>query len=642
MIISQLVLSTLVLGWLPTGYRWNDGQLPVPYCAIGNATSTTLSSQQQLSELRRAIRTWESQGAGGQTGCTYYDAVESGTGAACRAAVDLNDGQNNIFWKSSNWNQGPTTLGVTHYWGSGNCRSGSMSLQCTAEADIEFNDQDVNWDNQGRQTDIAAIAQHEYGHFLGMGHCNENGTCDWGQAVMYASYSGGTMPPLFPDDVTGVCSMYPGQVGGFGYPCNGGGSCNSQICVVPAAGGSGFCTQTCGTCPDGYKCEANPTNPGQQVCVRDDGTNKQLCEQCEGNIAAACANNGVCVGGFPGNDGHCVTPCPNPGVPDGGCPEKYTCYSFQGGSNYCGPKSGDCGNLDNFTEIGFGVACQGNPPCASPYECIGICSQECQTNNPSSCPSGYACEAFQFQDQSGRVFEQNWCARAVTEGDNCSGLTACQTGPCLGDGQGPSICYLDCTTASTCNNAQTCNRYRVGNQTVGICEPAGVPPNPIFPDAGVAQPDTGTAPAPDSGVPMPPYDGGVVGCACDLTAACDLGCNCDPRCVECACDISTSCDQGCPCDTTCNAGACTCDTDYCCSPDCSCDQECQCACDQFFGCDDGCDCDPECDSSCPEFAGKGAISEDCNCNSAGGDARPILFGLLLLVAARALLRFRRG
>lgn len=633
--MNLATLLMLTAGWLPTGYKWNDGRLPVPYCLVGNATRTSLSQSQQMSEVRRAISQWVSTGAGGAAGCTYYSAQQEG--GSCRPTVDLEDGQNNIFWETS-WSQGSSTLGVTHYWGSGSCgRVGGQTVQCTAEADIEFNDRDVTWDMVGRQTDVASIAEHEYGHFLGMGHCNENGTCDWGQAVMYASYAGGTMSALLPDDTTGLCALYPGQTGGFAYPCNGAGSCNSGLCVVPSAGGTGFCSQTCGTCPSGYKCDVNPTNPSQQVCVRDDGTNKQLCEVCEGNVRAACANNGVCVGGFPGNEGHCVTPCPNPGAVDGGCPTKYTCYSFQGGGSYCGPKSGDCGNLDNFSELPFGAACQGNPPCSSPYECIGICSQQCQANVPSSCPQDYACETFQFQDQSGRVFEESWCARSVGEGDNCSGLTACQTGPCLGDGNGPSICYQDCTGNPTaCNNAQECNTYRVGTQTVGLCEPAGVPPNPVFPDAG-------PIPQPDAGSTLPPRDGGTPGCTCDLTAACDLGCNCDQRCAACACDVSSSCDQGCACDTTCtNTGACECDSDYCCSPGCACDQECQCACDQYFGCDEGCDCDAECDPSCPEFAGKDAVTTDCNCASTSASGSLPILSFFFLLTAGALLRFRRG
>lgn len=50
--------------------------------------------------------------------------------------------------------------------------------------------------------DLGTILTHETGHFIGMAHSNQAG------AVMFVRYVSGRMQ-LTPDDVTGVCTIYP-------------------------------------------------------------------------------------------------------------------------------------------------------------------------------------------------------------------------------------------------------------------------------------------------------------------------------------------------------------------------------------------------------------------------------------------------
>jgi hypothetical protein len=50
--------------------------------------------------------------------------------------------------------------------------------------------------------DLASVITHEAGHFLGLAHSGDRG------AVMYAHYRPGEST-LTPDDVDGICSMYP-------------------------------------------------------------------------------------------------------------------------------------------------------------------------------------------------------------------------------------------------------------------------------------------------------------------------------------------------------------------------------------------------------------------------------------------------
>lgn len=637
---STLLLSGLLTSWFPTQFRWSSGDFPVPYCIVTNATRTSLSQAQQRQEIELAIRQWVTNAAGGASPCGYQASAAS---YSCSTQISLGDGKNNIFFRAAGWQHGSQTLGVTHLGGSGNCGSASgYQFYCFSNPDIEFNDVNVTWRNNGSSTDLASIASHEYGHFIGLGHCNEGGSprCSIGQAIMYAAYSGGRWYTPANDDTAGACALYPPlNPGAVGYPCASNGVCTSGICVSPGAGG--YCSQTCGTCPAGYACGPNPGNAAQQVCVKDDGTNKALCEVCRAGATNACQNNGFCgFVGLPENDvTRCVTPCPNPNGPDGGCPANYGCYQTQQG-NYCFPKSSDCTNLTNFTELPFGATCDGSIPCVNGGTCIGICSQEC-TGAPGqgSCPSGYACEVFAFQQG-----DFPFCAPVANEGESCSGVRACPTGPCLSTGIVGPTCYLDCAgNPGACNNAQTCTTYNLqGGGQVSICEPPGVPPLIEQPDAGLPPPvDAGTGV--DSGTTVGP-DGSVPVCACDVSSGCDQGCACDPQCTNaCTCDVSSGCDQGCACDPACgNVGPCTCDTDFCCTADCSCDPECRCACDLTTGCDPDCECDPECQPGCPGFRDPNLQSQSkSSCTCVTVQERPggpllgaLLLGFLTLVSRR--------
>jgi matrixin len=580
MTLAQLALMSAV-GYLPSGSRWSAGQIPVRHCISPNATSTSLSASQQQAAVTSAINQWRNSEVGGGTSCTTYDAVASTSQCA---TIRASDGQNNIYWVR-NWQQGSQVIGVT--WSSSLGACGTITdgtgrqwnLDCKSDADIEFNDRDYTWTTNGSSgTDVGSIAVHEYGHFIGLDHCNDNMTCNLGTAVMYAAYPGGAIRVPYNDDIEGNCTLYPGTQGGTGWPCTQAGDCTTSICVSPSA--NGYCSQTCGSCPTGYSCRANPQNAAQMVCLRDDGTNHALCETCTG-IPNACANGGVCVGGLPeANGGRCSTPCPNPSAMNGGCPNLYGCYQLQNASgSYCLPMSRDCTNLTNIPPaIVLGQTCNGDPPCASGLDCIGICSPTCTgAPNQGSCPAGYACAEFKFQDGTTHAY----CAPPVREGQGCAGITACTGGHCLASGQGVATCYKDCAgNPSACNNAQECSTYALqGGGQVSVCEPPGVPPRP---DAGIP-PDTGIHPdADDSGMTMSGDDSGVA-CACDTTAgSCDPGCDCDPDCGASAADAGMQ------------QIACTCDMTTACDTDCACDPECRCDCDATFGCDPDCACDPEC------------------------------------------------
>jgi hypothetical protein len=340
---------------------------------------------------------------------------------------------------------------------------------------------------------------------------------------------------------------------------------------------------------------------------------------CQLNAPNACRDNGICIRGIPEREGgRCVLPC----GPSGACDPSYQCLTvqFQGGGSgdYCFPRSNDCSDPGNVTELELGQRCNGSQPCASGLTCVGICAPSCAAGE--SCPQGWACET--------RFEEGAYCLPSVTEAQDCSGFVTCSVGPCLRTQSGQATCFRDCAgDPDACNSAQACNTYNLqGGGQVSICEPPGAQPPPPMPDAGVPMPDAGMSVPPDAGTSAPdagatPDAGGAPqqkpqnACACDTTFACDPDPDGDP----------------CPCDFECN---CPCDRTFSCDPGCqACDPECICACDQTFACDPGCEvCDPECEED----------TSSCACVAVPAGVRPTSAAALLLAGLGLARRRRRG
>ena len=482
-----LLAASALFGWQPSAslpMRWSATSMPVPYCIIPNAQHTTVPTGALYDAVESGIMGWVSEAAGGGLSCSTYAAAPASY--ACDAAP-LNDGKFNIFW-SQDWNEGSATIGFTVSHSSG-ASCGQVTdntqtpwdLDCKADADIVLNDANYTWTIDGATgTDVTSIVAHEYGHFIGLGHCNDNGTCDLGDALMYAAYAGVPIRTPRTDDTLGACALYPGTAGGLGWPCRDGLECSSLLCVNP--GPAGYCSTLCGTCPFGYVCGVDPGHPGRDLCVRDDGLNRPLCGTCL-PVPDGCESDGLCVAGLPDPaTGRCITPCPQPGlVVDGGCPPDYTCLNLPGSpdGDYCVPKSQDCNDLSAYDVVAFGEVCDGSTWCSTGLECYGICSHTCTPSNdsgaPSDCETGSTCET--FSDGADGVV--SICVPAVEEGESCDGLTGCAVGPCLITAQVQTpTCYQSCLLdANACNNAQQCTHATVGETQVAYCTPAGVPPN---------------------------------------------------------------------------------------------------------------------------------------------------------------------
>lgn len=538
---TLLFSALLATGWLPNQSRWDTRELPVTSCVLPNASRTDLSQAEQLQALERGASVWFATSAGGAQSCTTYSGRITTQG--CRSDFGPFNGQNQIMWLQD-WSligAGGNAIGVTipvprrQSCGSVTDNTGrNHNLQCTAEADIYLNDQNYFWSNsgRGRSVDAQSIIAHEYGHLLGLDHCDQNGTCRFASAIMYSSYSGGILRSPQREDIAGVCGLYPGRPGGLGWPCSEAGECSNGLCIDTSS--DGYCTSACGLCPDGYSCKTHPENNSGTVCVRDRLTEQALCEPCRGDIPNACADNGLCVGNLPEpNEGRCISECPDLTALRGGCPEDYGCRPIQGGRNVCVPYSSDCTDLKDYVPAAPGDACDFERPCDTGPCLNGRCFRSC-LNAPEVCADDELCQAIATGDAI--------CRPRPPQPD--AGMPAEDAGVPEDEDAGPEP-----PDASEAPDATT------------PPVDAGVRAD----DAGVRS-DAGTRPG-----EKPPAD-----CACDADPrACDLGCACDLACQDCACDRTTACDAECGhCDIDC--AGCTCDVSTSCDPGCEgCDPECQ-------------------------------------------------------------------
>lgn len=309
----MLITSTAItlslamsLGWVPMGSRWET--LPVSYCITPNATKTALTPQQQTAAIEQAINYWRDAASGGGTSCTTFNAIRANY--SCTPGHSGGDLHNNISFVTD-WSHGKQALGVTQtsFYDQKSCgkvtddTGKTTQLFCNADSDIVINDRDYTWRADGADTDLVSVVAHEFGHFLGLGHCDDNNTCAKGNAVMAAFYSGSQLRAPRADDREGICALYPKSVTdlpGAGEPCPGN-SCaegldcltsknNTTLCAAPCdansrcadnfacaqTGAGDYCLpavqegQSCGdgtACAGGY-CLIRPNNPQQALCYR--------------------------------------------------------------------------------------------------------------------------------------------------------------------------------------------------------------------------------------------------------------------------------------------------------------------------------------------------------------------------------------
>jgi len=167
--------------------------------------STNSAIDLELAEavIEAAFETWALADCGGETPSL---SVQNRGNVECRRVeYNQDEGNANIFlFRDDAWphksNIGhQLALTTTTY----NVETGEI-----LDSDVEFNTHGATFtttdDEDFVQVDFASVATHEIGHFLGLSHTNQY------MATMTAYMHGTTwMRTLEPDDVAGVCAIYP-------------------------------------------------------------------------------------------------------------------------------------------------------------------------------------------------------------------------------------------------------------------------------------------------------------------------------------------------------------------------------------------------------------------------------------------------
>ncbi len=497
--MTRIVLGLLLLFWTPvvtayevtsSGWEADLFSSGIPYCPVVNSKDApTIPLQSDFMEaIDGAMGAWTNGGypANGipAIACSGFVAQKS----TCPGSPAYNSSYPWVYWLA-NWNIpgiGPNVIGVTPY---------RLINGFIVEAKVVFNDRDFDWSVNGTATDVATIAAHEFGHFLGLDHydavdpakqtdCNNGGPTP---SIMCAFYQ--NVPARVPttDDAAGVCNLYP-LPGVFGAPCFIAGDCDSGQCAA-----AGYCTRVCPpTCPNGYHCASG-------LCEKDVPT--LPCSAC-GSLPCE-SGTSVCFGSS--GAAICTIECST----NDDCPLEFECLAVSGGG-VCWPAGRTC----STTAPQAGEPCNSGGVCALGAMCVadgtfsGHCFDVCDSD--TDCTGTATCTLIEPG--------LGYCDDCACDTDG-----SCQTG-CACD---PACGACSCNSSSSCDSGCAC-------------------------DSDCLTCSCDTSSSCDNNCSC---DSGCQACACDRTTTCDDNCACDPEC-GCACDTTTACDRAdgdeCSCDPECD------------------------------------------------------------------------------------------
>jgi hypothetical protein len=152
---------------------------------------------------------------------------------------------------------------------------------------------------------------------------------------MHPGYSPGAPTPE-PDDIAGMCAIYPARTGATSSPCDANADCTGgRLCASHA--GLTLCSEPCGNglpgCPNGFACRGAANGP--KACIQPTPGRSasasvpavaDLCEACNGE---GDCSTGLCVYGDDPDTSICSQPCP--------CPEGFECAEDDTGTKFCLP-----------------------------------------------------------------------------------------------------------------------------------------------------------------------------------------------------------------------------------------------------------------------------------------------------------------
>jgi MYXO-CTERM domain-containing protein len=536
---------------LQTAQRWTTG---IINWRIKRTAPSGMTSTQWMTAAGQAIAGWET------ARCRNFSMRDSGDVSS--PDFGDNQAQQTVFWITNATDfqrivgggiDGVLGVTVAPYYFQGNCQGRE-----TVDSDIVMNAAaGFTWTTNmgacsGDCVNVASVLLHEMGHAQGLGHpCTGNNDCPTGGAIM-AAVSGYREDLVIPlqDDVNGICALYPGTPGALGSSCSVSTDCTSRLCIND--NGVKYCSQTCGTCPTGFRCtnsqcvRAGAPRVGEActgscesgaLCLEDSPTSRKCYKQCTpGSTPTGCATGERCAD-LGQNVGACVPEgTRRPGEECGGsfgdCISGATCYIVEEGATTgicfqdC-TRDIDCGSgrrclispSDGGTSSGVCVGARSegatcgeggfDTMCAEGLICLcydsqctaGRCVREC-TNQPSVCLAGQRCEL--LSDNQTSV-----CIQEVGEGQGCNEAVCAAGLLCVQSGGSQYRCFRDCSQQA-CPSGKTCHTYNQGTSSqFSICEDAP-PPRDGGADGGVR--DGGT---------QPPLRG--FGEACGANEECESG-----------------------------------------------------------------------------------------------------------------------
>ena len=396
-VVALVLIPASAFGYSYTfscGPSWPS--LPVSYY-INEAGSGDIAFNTLQSVVADSFAAW------GEPCCSNFAAAYQGT---TQLTATNNQGRVILSWVESNWNPNwgnvNVTIGITFSQVYNNC--------AIAQAPILFNGVGFRFSTDGSGTDVQAIATHEIGHLLGLGHSQLS------NATMYAAYTGSTgARSLHQDDVDGVCSLYRRScscVSNSG--CSSDEICSNQQCVPRP-------------CTSDAECD-----PGLE------------CNQQTGDcIIPPCSTDAECAAGFVCQSNICVSGCP---VCRRNCETNADC----GSAGYC--VDDESGGKVCLVLCGENAACPGDSVCYRVPDGQGGEVYVCGADNATSslCPEGYVCQGNDIVDEcasdadcsSGLVCANSVTGRTCqTPPDPCAGVTCgtgevCDNGSCVPDGSG--------------------------------------------------------------------------------------------------------------------------------------------------------------------------------------------------------------
>ncbi len=194
-------------------------------------TSDDVPAESVRLAVLRAMGAWSTAG----DGCSDLRFEDGGypTGLDTNGLGAARDGENRIVWHEDEWPEelGGGTLAVT-------TTLYRVSTGQILDADIDVNGVGFFWTDTTEpgvaDTDVQNTMTHELGHVLGLAHAIDP------EATMYAESAPGDLEKrsLAPDDVEGLCHVYPARLATPGAPPLHGDPLYGSCRAAPAGGGN--------------------------------------------------------------------------------------------------------------------------------------------------------------------------------------------------------------------------------------------------------------------------------------------------------------------------------------------------------------------------------------------------------------------